>query len=1050
MIRPVLQKIRIIYGDSMKTFKIIILSILSIFLAGYLAFLFILPNLIDLNKYSHQIKTTIQKTTGLNADFEGLNIQTAWDLSIIAFINKADLKYPTGEKFSQINGLQIKLPLFPLLFHEVKINHISADKILANLKINNNGEFLLKNYLSKNSPNNSQSIFHFSSNMPDIIAKKYRISFINGVNNYTLKGNHFEISDFISNKRIKLKTNGELILNQHKQISYDISIFSQILPKNKKQKINITQIFENLYKYNVSGNIFANLKIKDKKDYTDINGKINIDGISFVFGQKTFPKSTLKLDFSGNKTKIDSMLNIDKNSKATISGLLRNGKNKFIDLHVDSDKINLQDIIFLAKAMSNPFGIKNIQNISANGFLKADFSLKSNFKKIQSNGYLKIENASIINKLHNISLNSIDSNIDFSQDMIKINKTTANLSGQPIIISGEINKNANANISIIANNLQLKHALSLAGQHKLADENDITGIISLNALLKGQLNKMSPDCNITINNVDLKNKKTKTRVKLTKALVHMKYSKESKGQAEVSNIKVISNMPAVISIPKLTLIFDKNNLNIEKTFLYLNNIKANLNGKITNLNTNPRLNSVNISIPNEVSMSITGYAGSNINLKGGIILNGYLYKPQIKGGINIPLINIPSLSVSAKNASLQFNEYTKFNCPQLQLANSLISLNAQIDNNFSRGIVAKNVDFSADNIDLNYLIPVLRNIVRNPNNSIKTTILNGKSSITRFRAGRVVSTNITSDISLKNNILYLNNLIGDSYFGKIRGDISYDFANKKTRIDMQGRGLSANPALTALTGKNDDIKGQLDFDSNIIMSGYSKNELLKSLQGNTNFIISNGQMGVLGKFEHLLYAQNIISNNIFKATLNLVAKALTVKNTGVYKYMKGQLAFSNGWANIHWIKTSGPSMSLYITGRYYLTENIANLTILGRISDDVVRILGPIGEFSVDKAIANIPKIGEISSFIVGQFTVNPNYENTSEIPYLSPKTEFKTKEFKVVIDGEVHKQSSVKSFKWISSPKIVNQEQAIHDVQPQTPPASVPDFVNKLPDFKP
>ncbi len=111
-------------------------------------------------------------------------------------------------------------------------------------------------------------------------------------------------------------------------------------------------------------------------------------------------------------------------------------------------------------------------------------------------------------------------------------------------------------------------------------------------------------------------------------------------------------------------------------------------------------------------------------------------------------------------------------------------------------------------------------------------------------------------------------------------------------------------------------------------------------------------MGVLGKFEHLLYAQNIISNNVFKASLNLVAKALTVKNTGVYKYMKGNLTFSNGWANILWIKTAGPSMSLYTTGRYYIPDNVAHLTILGRISDDVVRVLGPIGEFSVDKAIS--------------------------------------------------------------------------------------------------
>ena len=141
-------------------------------------------------------------------------------------------------------------------------------------------------------------------------------------------------------------------------------------------------------------------------------------------------------------------------------------------------------------------------------------------------------------------------------------------------------------------------------------------------------------------------------------------------------------------------------------------------------------------------------------------------------------------------------------------------------------------------------------------------------------------------------------------------------------------------------------------------------------------------------------------------------------------------------------------MSLYITGKCYLSDNNADLTILGRLSDDVVRVLGPIGEFSVSKAISFIPKIGEISSYFIDQMTTNPSYENISEIPYLTPRTEFPTKEFKVVIDGEIHKQSSVKSFKWISSPKV-EQTTVQPEVPPQKPTPEVPEFINRLPDLK-
>ncbi len=87
-------------------------------------------------------------------------------------------------------------------------------------------------------------------------------------------------------------------------------------------------------------------------------------------------------------------------------------------------------------------------------------------------------------------------------------------------------------------------------------------------------------------------------------------------------------------------------------------------------------------------------------------------------------------------------------------------------------------------------------------------------------------------------------------------------------------------------------------------------------------------MGVLGKFEHLLYAQNIISNNIFRATLIVAAKAVTVKNTGVYKQMKGKITFSNGWANIDWIKTQALKGFIYLTGRCYLPTNTANFVYI--------------------------------------------------------------------------------------------------------------------------
>jgi len=1020
----------------MKAVKIVLLSILSIFIAAYLAFLFILPYAVDLNKYSPQITKIIQENTGFQVEFEGLKIKTLWNLSAGAFIDKTDLKYSTGEKFAQIDGLEVNISLIPLLFKKIQIDKIGAEKILANID-----EVKSKKQIA-NIDEHTFCLLPFAFCPKNIYAKKYRISFLSGANNYTLKGENLKVSDFVLNKKIKVKTDGNLILNGRKQIDYNISIFAKDLQQKNPQKIDVIKIFDDLYKYNLNAKINADLKIKGVHENTDIEGKIDVDKIFFTFGGKIYPPSNLKLDFKGDKAKVNASLHVDKTSKAIVTGFFKTGKNKYVDLKVISDKINIQDVLLITKAMSKPFGIKVLQNISANGFLKADFTVKSDFKKVQSSGYLKIQDASIINKLYNVSLKSLNADIDFSQDAMRINQANAMLNSQPILIEGTIDKNANADISVIADKLQLKGVLLALGQEKILKENDISGGVDINAYLKGRLDKTSPVINALVSNFNLKNKQTKTNITIQKAVIT---SDKDKGRAEITALKIVPDIKAVISAPNLNVGFDKKDLNIEKTYLYVNNIRTNLSGKVSDISTNPHLNPLKISIPNQISVPIEGYAGASIILKGDVNLSGDLYNPELKGQIDIPLIRIPTQLTVLKNTTVQIDKQVRIDCPYMKMADSLINFDAQAIGK-NKDIIVQNLNFNADSINLNTLIPLFKGL--SPNSDYNLTILSGQNNIKTFKTGSIISTDINSDISLKNNILYLDNLNSNAYLGNIKGGISYDLRHKKTTLDLKGRGLSSNSAITALMGRNDDINGILDIDCDISMSGFSKRELLKSLKGSTKFIISNGRMGILGKFEHLIYAQNVISNSVFKTSLNVIAKGIGVKNTGVYRYMRGTLTFSNGWVNILSIKTSGPSMSLYITGRYYLLDNTANLIMLGRISDDVVKILGPIGEFSMNKVISSIPKIGEITSSYASQYTTNPDYENTSEIPYLTPKTEFPTKEFKVVIDGDVEKQSSVKSFKWLSTPKVV-QPQITQEIPVPKQTPEIPDFVKNLPDLK-
>lgn len=1153
----------------MKTFKIIALGLVSILLILYLSFLFILPRAIKLDKYSPMISKEIQKASGFIVETQGINFITSWNLSCGAKINKTILRYPNKEKFGEAKNLQMKISLPYLLIGRLKLDKIQVDNIILMLKVEKDGKFLVEKFIpkpQKNSTHDTQAFpIKLSDNMPDIIAKKYKITFVDATTNkeYSIDGSDFAITSFILNKKIKAKAMGGFVLDGRKQFTYDLALYSKVFPsmdaqtqQAEPQAVNIINIFKNLHKYNYTANLKTDLKITGTEEEPQIEGLVMLDKSSMTFNGKKLPDSSLKLNFNGDKVKINSDFYTDKNKKITLLGIFNNGKKKSINLNVESEKTDINTSFNIISSLLDIFNIDTLKGISADGELNAKFNIKSDFKTIKSEGHAKILNANVNYAKYNVALKDINSDIDFSNNKITIKKADALINGQPISVKGSVDTNANADIFLTAQNIQLKGILAAAGQVQTLKENDIqSGIVSVNAKIKGKLDKAVPIADITLSNINLKNKPNKISIKLKEAKVNASSDgKKTKGKAEIKDLYIYpQGVNASVSIPNAKLSFNEKDLNIEKAFLYLNNSLINISGKITdyqtekininilakgNLNTsdlkafvpkemqsnisakgavpmiakitgakepkieaqiianqgnyitpldiaslqgkpsllnasfdlkgnnikinevalyelqtnkafsdnlslnlsssekvlglsgsvskidtkNPQIEGINISIPNQISASIPGFKESILSAKGNLSVSGSANNPKLSGNFNLPIISIPTLKTKLQNTNLQINTDTiNLKCPQLTIANSTMGFDATLDSDISKGIIAKNVNFNAENIDLDTLGAAFSNLPQNtngPGTDLGITIQSGKGKVAKFKTGDLQATNAFADFNLHKNTLKMYNLTANAYAGKVAGTITYDLIYGNIGIDMQGRGLGAKPTLTALSGMPQPITGSLDFDSDITMRGYSPEQLIQSMKGSTDFIISRGEMGQLGLLGHLLYAQNIISNNVFRTSINTIIKAVTIRDTGLYESIKGKMTFSGGWANLSYIKIAGPSMSMYINGRFNLLNGNADLKILGRLSGDVVKVLGPLGELSVDKVLSYIPAVGEITSSLINQFTTPPQAEDTSIIPSLTRETTSAPKEFKVIIQGPVDKQTSVKSFKWLANPQ--------------------------------
>ena len=168
---------------------------------------------------------------------------------------------------------------------------------------------------------------------------------------------------------------------------------------------------------------------------------------------------------------------------------------------------------------------------------------------------------------------------------------------------------------------------------------------------------------------------------------------------------------------------------------------------------------------------------------------------------------------------------------------------------------------------------------------------------------------------------------------------------------------------------------------------------------------------------------------MLRTSLSVVTKAITLKDTGLFKYLRGDIELKNGIANIKMLQSQGPLMSLYIKGQYYPSTDYAKLVVLGRLSDEIITGLGSFGEFSYNKLL--IMLTGEDNS-------LNIKVDDIEKLPQLPMKN---TKEFRSVINGILEKPSSVISFNWISySQKSLKQKEV-----PMTN-EKLPDFIEALP----
>ena len=989
---------------NMKLFKNIGIIFAVLFSSIYILFL-LLPFILSpiLNNYAPQINDEIKESTGLQSSIEGIRLVTTPKMTIGAKINKIIIKTPENKSFINAHNFQVKMSLLPVLRKKLEIDSVKCNQIDINLGLNKDGSFEVEKYFVAESDNSTAEKtkpemnlpfgLKLSNNLPDIKVGNYNIKFIDLSNNktYLIKGNHFEITDFVLNKGLKINTNGNIILVDREQFKYNLKINNKIMPdldlhelvfnpeylKDKENKqeeqnieINILDILKCLYNYKITANIDSDITLKNEYN----KGYLNVDNMSISPSGITLPPSNAKLNFNGNKINIDSNLYTAQSECSKVNGTIKTGKNTKIDINFKSGA-ELSNIIKILNAFATTFNIKDLQTLSANGKIDADFNIKSDLKTVISDGYLKIPSASVKYGLYNISIDKINANIVLNDNNINIKNLGFTIFDQPLRLYGLVKQNATANLHLTGNNLSLKGLIIACGQAALLKENQVnSGLVTLKADIVGKLDSIKPNTKIILSNLDIKNLPSNTVIKLPATDINMLADGQNlSGTILSKNIKAI-NPAATVDIPTISANIKGNDIEISQTPVKVENINFTTSGKIKNYMAEKM--TLDFITTGDIKSKLTGDINSvkqTLNLiyattqdstivvpmfdKSKMVFNanlnitGHMTNPQVAGGVNVPYLNIPEIPVIMENISAKLHG----------------------------------------------------------------DMFNGSATVAKFVNNGIAANNISSDFSMKGENFYLKNLKGNAFDGNFNGEIVYNMANTKTNVILKGEEMNAEKAIEGAAGIKGALTGTLGFDTKLDLFVYPDfNDLMRSVKGPLTFKINHGAFGKIGRLENFLQANNIIANTVLKTTVDSFSNIASIKNSAQFDYITGEMTLSNGWANISNIKSTGKTLAYFITGKYGLINGTANLVILGRLDGSIVKLLGPIGELSAEKILSYIPKFGEYTAKYANSMTTDPDKERTKDIPKLSTGTET-YKDFKVVFNGGVESTSSVKSFKWLS-----------------------------------
>lgn len=464
-----------------------------------------------------------------------------------------------------------------------------------------------------------------------------------------------------------------------------------------------------------------------------------------------------------------------------------------------------------------------------------------------------------------------------------------------------------------------------------------------------------------------------------------------------------------------------------------------IEGTLTGLNSTPHINLLKIKLAEELDGHIQGLTNSTFKAKGHLFSYGNLASPRFKGDFNIEDINIPTLFMSLKNLALNFKgDELEADLKDLNLNGSKLQINTLISLLPAKNIIVKNLDVNSNHVDVDKMMKVAEEAMKlvpaPPTQSssaqpadIPVEIKNGNLDIKYAKTGGIEATNTTAKMLMKNNVFYVNKLKTHAFEGVLNGDVSMNLITTLITANLKGSGFDAEKALLGLANMKDTITGTASVDLDVSLKGATYEEQMKTLKGDVNFVLVDGQLGPFARLENLILAENIRQSEFFQTAIGGIINNLLSVNTSHYDELTGHIKLGDGIAILDPITSLGEIMCFNIVGEFNLLKNTADMRLRGRLASMVSDMLGPLAmlnpinmaKTSTGSTVMSVATLG-----LYSLFCETVTQEEMDAVPmFSSDASDYNSTKFQVIIRGDVAKPLSlIKSFKWMALKSDMNR----------------------------